>query len=171
MPFPAFSQEGNRRKFPPLGKIEWVRPIARPPFNPRQYSRNARINQGLKYERYVNKKLFSLYGGDYAAGQWFCYKTSLLPDWKYCQLDGILTPSNSPRILVEIKYQHCPDAYFQLTQLYLPLMEFLYPGEPLALCEVVKWYDPATVFPHPVTRLPRIHEARPGDFSVHILNR
>lgn len=168
--FTAASQEGNRRIFPPLGRVEWVKPISHPPFKPRTRSRNGRINLGLKYERFVNKQLFAQYGADYLPGQWYCYQTSLLEHWKYCQLDGLLSLPTG-KVLIEIKYQHCPEAYFQLTNLYLPLLEHLYPGEPLALCEVVKWFDPATVFPHPVTRLPRIHEARPGDFSVHILHR
>lgn len=126
---------------------------------------------GLKYERMVHKRLFLHYGQDWHPGPWFAYKTEAEEKCKYCQLDGILIRPGAGRVLVEAKYSHCPDAYFQLTNLYLPLMQHLYPGEPLALCEVVKWYDSAIAFPCAVTLLPRIHEARSGDFSVHILNR
>ena len=167
----VLTQEGNRRIFPPLGKIEWVTPVSAPPFTPRTRSRNGRISAGLKYETSVHKKLERKYGPSYVAGPWYCYKHSGEERRKYCQLDGVLDRGLKRFALLEIKYSHCPESYFQLTNLYLPIMRFLWPGYSFSLIEVVKWYDPAVVFPVPITLLPKLHEAHAENFSVHIINR
>ncbi len=164
------NQAGIRRCFPPLGKMEQVQQIARPPFIVKTRTRNPKYTRGLKYERKVSEKLDSLYGSDWEPGAWFWYQAAGMEKRKYCQVDGILTVGKR-KILVECKYNHCPDAYFQLTNLYLPVVRFLFPKAEIALCEIVKWYDPDTAFPCSVVLLPRLHEAKGENFSVHILNK
>lgn len=163
-------QSGLRRQFPPLGKLEWVERISHPPFTVKTRSRNPKYSRGLKYERKVHARFESLYEEAWLPSPWFCYRTAAEDKRKYCQLDGILSLFGK-KILVECKYNHCPDAYFQLTNLYLPVVQFLFPETEFALCEVVKWYDPDTDFPVAVKLLPKLEDARVGDFSVHILNR
>ena len=162
---------GGYRTFPPLGNLEWVSKVSHPPFTPRTKSRIAKFSRGLKYEQIVHTRLSELYDKEFQPGPWFCYKSEADERRKYCQLDGILSRADGSLVLLEVKYNHTPDAYFQLNNLYLPVVRKLYPTVDMALCEVVKWYDPATVFPSPVQLLPRIHEAKAGVFSVHILNR
>jgi len=70
---------------------------------------------------------------------------------------------------VEVKYQHTPNAWVQLVRLYLPVLESAFgPLFRYATCEVVKWYDPAVVFPQRVTMTPDLLNVRPGEFGVHI---
>lgn len=107
---------------------------------------------------------------EWKAGLWFQYLQASSGKPRYCQVDGLLQLDDK-LVIVEIKYQHCVDAYFQLNNLYLPVIQAVYPDTPLALCEVVKWYDPSTAFPCPIVLRDKVHKARPGDFSVHILNR
>lgn len=106
------------------------------------------------------------YGPLWTAGQWFCYQAASFDTVKYCQVDGLLDSANL--IVVEIKIRHVAEAYFQLYNLYLPVVQAAYPIRSVALCEVTKWYDPFTAFPGPVKLVEGVHLAQPGTFSVHI---
>jgi hypothetical protein len=81
-----------------------------------------------------------------------------------------MDPRRGVVTILEFKYQHTSDAWHQLTRLYLPVLSQLFPRKlwRFALCEVVKWYDPATVFPCPVTLAKDPLLLRPGQFGVHI---
>jgi len=69
---------------------------------------------------------------------------------------------------VEAKYQHTSDAWWQLRQLYIPVLQFMFPAFELIACEVTKWYDCAVAFPEPVSLSRTVHEADEGKFNVHI---
>lgn len=91
---------------------------------------------------------------------------------KYCQTDGLLfLPDNNRLIIIECKYQHTPDAYFQLENKYVPVVRQAFPKWTVATCEVVKWYDPSIKFPCAIRLRPEVSEVMPGEFAVHILNR
>ena len=68
---------------------------------------------------------------------------------RWCQTDGLFAhPLEGLIVVVEIKYQHTPDAWFQLRELYEPVVRKAFgPAWTVALLEVVKWYDPSTFFP------------------------
>jgi hypothetical protein len=90
---------------------------------------------------------------------------------RWCQTDGLLFDVDRGLItLVECKYQHTSDAWWQLKMLYLPVLRTIFPGWEFATVEVVKWYDPATKIPEPVFLLPDVGAAQPGKFNVHIWN-
>jgi hypothetical protein len=70
-----------------------------------------------------------------------------------------------------VKYNHTSDAWAQLKLLYLPVLQAIFPAKlwQFDCCEVVKWYDPAVVYPEPVVLAHDItmrHQA----FKVHIHN-
>jgi hypothetical protein len=93
---------------------------------------------------------------------------------RYFQPDGILLLEDPRRIaVVEVKYQHTLDAYWQLEHYYLPLLAgfFQRAGVPLVTVEVCKWYDPAVAYPKPVRLVEQLSLAKQGSFNVHILNR
>lgn len=70
---------------------------------------------------------------------------------------------------MEIKYQHTPDAWFQLKELYLPVIKVaLGPAWQLGLMEVVKWYDPATFFPERIALCADPLRPPLGRIGVHI---
>jgi hypothetical protein len=73
--------------------------------------------------------------------------------------------------IIEVKFAHTPDAYFQLIDKYIPIVSrFLAGGDwRIAVCEVVRWYDAATAFPCRVCLLDSPLAAKPGAFGVHIL--
>lgn len=93
---------------------------------------------------------------------------------RWAQFDGLLFLDNPGRVVViEVKYQHTPDAFFQLENCYLPLVRHLFrrSNREICSCEVVKWYDCATRFPRPVVLREHLSDVRAGEFAVHILNR
>jgi hypothetical protein len=91
--------------------------------------------------------------------------------WNYAQPDGLLFDVRKGLLtIIEIKYSHTPDAYFQLLDKYLPLMQSWLDKSiwNFAVCEVVWWYDKAISYPCEVRLCKTIDIARPGEFGVHI---
>lgn len=123
----------------------------------------------MKYEKKVGEKISSLFPFEWKAGVWICYLCGLEEYPLYCQLDGYLEFPDRV-VLIEIKYNHCVDSYFQLMDVYLPLMKHLFPGKEISVCEVVKWYDPSVTFPVGVKLQKDLAACGVNDFSVHILN-
>jgi len=121
----------------------------------------------------VHYRLGKAYGINYVPSLWFAFRATNSDTVQYCQPDGLLFVEEGGEKLVicEVKYQHVPDAFFQLQDKYLPVVQAAFPTIPLALCEVVKWYDPAVAFPCEVKKAPRVHEVKENEFGVHILNR
>lgn len=150
---------------------QWVKHLRHPPFDLRSPT-SQRAKQGVRYERKVHQRLLSRWGLDYFPSPWFAFGDGRKVF--YFQPDGLLfVPDPLRVVVVEVKYQHTPDAYWQLEQYYLPLLRLFFArsGRQLAAVEVCKWYDPATVFPRQVRLLERLELAQSGDFGVHILNR
>ncbi len=106
----------------------------------------------------------------YLPSVWFQYQ-KIGQRLAFCQTDGLLLQYKQRRILIiEVKYKHTPDAYFQLEDKYVPVIRKILPGWDICTLEVVKWYDPSTQFPTKVTLRDDPLAVQPGEFAVHILN-
>ena len=158
------------RGFRDPGRISWAIPSTSPPFarRPRPTGRRA---QGIRYERRAHAYLTERFGQRYVPSPWFSF--SPLGDGggtRWCQPDGLLFDIQKGRVTVlEIKYQHTADAWWQLTRLYLPVLRAALGNEwELLRCEVVKWYDPATLFPEAPVMTHRIENLGATEFGVHI---
>jgi hypothetical protein len=105
------------------------------------------------------------FAGAYLPSPWIRFTDASGKHW--CQPDGLLdTPHNL--VIVEFKYQHTVDAWQQLRLLYEPVVQVLHPGRPIAVLEVVKWYDCAVEFPEPVRLVADVAEHKGNGFGVHI---
>ena len=139
---------------------------------PPQVGRTPREKAGIAYEKKVHRRLYDLYGLDYIPSQWFTYFDG--ESIKHCQPDGLLLfPQEQLMVIVEVKYSHTPDAFWQLEHLYVPVLRAFMrdSGWRIATCEVVKWFDPAVAFPVRPTLRESLVDVRVGEFAVHILNR
>lgn len=137
-----------------------------PPFINNQQVYRGRRALGKSYERRVHEHLGNVYPG-YVAGQWFKFFDGQRQRW--CQTDGLLfDPDIGAVCIIEVKYQHTADAWWQLNELYLPVVRNAFPGWLITTCEVVKWFDPAVVCPQKprLCRTPEV--ASPGEFGVYI---
>lgn len=120
---------------------------------------------GLRYESYVQKLLQQKFS-NYHAGPYIHFLDRGIA--RTCQPDGVLCFDHSIFVF-EIKYQHVPEAWWQLEKLYAPLLRLLFPSHPIALIEVCRSYDPATPFPCSTTQFSDLDEwvSRPrSDFGV-----
>ena len=139
----------------------------RPAFIPHKKVRG-KFAVGMKYEATVldhlgllalGKPNLSLY-----EGQWFEFLDRSGRRW--CQIDALLLDhAQNAAIICEIKYQHTPDAWWQLRELYYPVIKAAFPKlHPICLCEIVHYYDAKVEWPerHDLTdsplRIPHAHK-------------
>lgn len=150
--------------------IVWAKtsPVA-PGFIKRK-KRTGRRAMGVRYEKKVHGMLDGMYGECYFSSPWFLFQEAGAPRARWCQPDGLLILPKAGRIIiVEVKYQHTSDAWWQLRKLYLPVVRKAFGDDwTYDVCEVVKWYDPAIQFPERVRRARDLEVVHGGEFGVHI---
>lgn len=160
--FPPQRPEGFR----PAGEVSAAY-FSLPPAIVKQRYTGSRL-LGVKYEKKVQEHLSQLYGEAYLANPWFCFWAGGRKRW--CQPDGLLLDFIAGTItIVEVKYQHTALAWWQTTQLYLPVLRKLFPERlwRFCFCEVTKWFDPAVQFPVEIVLAREINQ-RSLKFMVHI---
>lgn len=90
---------------------------------------------------------------------------------RYCQPDHILIDEWHRKLtIIEIKLQHCVEAYDQVRKLYEPVLKVMYPDHLFSAIELVQWHDPHIAFPETYYFEPNIFEARVNGFAIHIWN-
>lgn len=158
------------RSFRAANDVQWAAFSAKPP----PFIRPPRVKgaraAGLRYEAKAQQHFQALWGEYYVPGPWFRFGDGQ-GKVRWCQPDGLLfLPYTGKIIIVEMKLQHTSDAWWQTKWLYMPVLYKIFPPRlwDYACCEVVKWYDPATLFPEQVRMLPNPAEARSDQFAVHI---
>lgn len=101
---------------------------------------------GLKYEMRIHRGLRGLFPF-YVANPYIHFLDDSVS--RTCQPDAVLFLD--PDIFIfEIKYQHCPEAWWQLERLYKPLIQLRFFQRPVYCVEICRSYDPSTPFPCPV---------------------
>ena len=136
----------------------------------RSRSTGAQAN-GIRYERKVQRYLTALCSGHYVPAPWFRYCTHNHPHWHYCQPDGLLFNYNRNLItIVEIKLGHSLQAWWQVQNLYRPVINFVFGSRwSLAACEVTARHDPAIAFPNSLQHITRLSALQPNLFGLYIL--
>ncbi len=130
-------------------------------------ARGAR-RKGLLYERAALDHFEGTFGSAFIASPWLSYFDG---QDRFCQPDGLLIqPSRGVVTCFEYKYQHTIRAWFQLVELYEPVLRHIFPPKlwKIALCEVVKWYDKNIEFPTTVKLQKTLTDCNPEHFSIHI---
>jgi len=91
---------------------------------------------------------------------------------RWCQPDVLVIDRQAKTCLVaEVKYQHTPDAWWQLKHLYEPVLAVALPGFNFRLVEVVHWFDAATEWPETVRLTPSLNDEWPsGIVATFIYN-
>ena len=133
----------------------------KPAFITRGRSRG-RFAVGVRYEREAQEWL-SLYAlgrpeMEHRNGPWIEFQERRGRRW--CQPDALLINAKEKRVvLLEVKYQHTSDAWYQLKQLYLPVLRVAMRGYSFSLVEMVHWYDPLTLWPERPLNVPDLDRA------------
>lgn len=151
-----------------VGKVDWAHFCPKPDFIKPHRHTGARA-QGVRYEKKVHEYLLGRFPYAYLPAPWLNFYTLGSPRW--CQPDGMLIRPIEGRItVVEVKYQHTSDAWWQLVHIYRPVLEAIFPpGEwEYNYLEVVKWYDPSVLFPCTHRLTPDPLDLKQNEFGVHI---
>ena len=147
-----------------------VRLIQQPPFElGRPQTKRQRL--GLKYERKVLEKLGEEFGLAFIPSPWWEYQEGTRT--AYCQMDGVLVLEESSTLLiVECKYSHTVEAFWQLENVYVPVLKAFLAGSrmQIATVEVVKWFDPAVRYPRRPVLRSRLEDVKVNEFAVHIMS-
>lgn len=156
--------------FKPAGELLWAALCEKPPHFKRRRKPSGRKMQGLKYEKRAHERFGQMYGDFYLPSPWLWFRQRGKSQVRYAQPDALLFDFDLGRItIVEYKYQHVEMAWWQLHQLYRPLIRHIF-GDMWTphMIEVVKWYDPSTGFPGPVKLCKTLDEAPCDITGVHI---
>lgn len=112
---------------------------------------------GLRYERKAHEHFKSLFPANYLESPVLSFTDDA--GGRYCIPDGVLCFSKPKRIFVlEFKFQHMPEAWWQLRELYQPVIEKWRPEWQLSVIEVCRSFDPAVPFPEPPVLIHSISE-------------
>lgn len=119
----------------------------------RQKGRTAAQENGLRFEATVQEELFSHLSGRYVVSPIIHFLDDrgpriVIPDGLFKaqrRVDGVKSI-----VIVEIKSQHMPEAWWQLRKLYQPVIETCSAPYPVHVLEIVKSFDPSMPFPEPV---------------------
>ena len=137
-----------------------------PPFLNRP-ARHGRKQQGILYEQRCHAYLGERYSVHFLSAPWIIFEDALGLRW--CQPDGIIFDVRPGRIIcTEIKLRHCSEAYFQLFELYIPVLSVIFPKWSIRGCEVCRWFDPKEPTPEAPTMRKNPVDALEGKFNVHI---
>lgn len=101
---------------------------------------------GIRYEEKIQDKLLELFPSYRANPPISFYDGGGI---LYCIPDGVLQQPKQTFVF-EIKFQHMPEAWWQLRKLYQPVVEAMNIDVPVHVVEICRTYDPATPFPEPV---------------------
>jgi hypothetical protein len=157
------------RSFIPAGEVHWAELAEAPPSFIRERRVRGRRAEGLRYERKALTHLEGLFGEALLPSPWIKFLSRSGEKVRWCQPDALLLQvAKQELVIIEVKYQHCPEAWYQLFTIYLPVVRVLFPGWKVRVVEMCKWFDVATVTP----QLPRLCEditkAKMGELNVHI---
>ena len=163
MPHGLLPASGLSGVLPPLDKCaspSWFRaaegvrsawPCGESPFG-RTPSRGGSAAQkaGIRYERKALSALSKALP-DVEQSKWFKFSDATKA-FRFCQVDALLH-TEALTVIFEVKTRFTSDAWFQLRQLYEPVVrKALYPKS-FALVIICKHFDPAAPFPEPVQHI------------------
>jgi hypothetical protein len=116
---------------------------------------------GLRYEREVQTMLQTLFP-EVELSTWWSFLDC--GQFRLCQTDAVLFTPHLTTIF-EVKRRHTPDAWWQLHELYRPVLQSFRPGRPINLVEICGSFDPLIVVPAEMDRVECLQEwvSRPQD--------
>jgi len=158
--------------FRPAGNVLWARFDAVGPGFTVPHLRGRR-GDGIRYEWKVHGYLARLFPGKVCHAPWIRFHSEG-QRLRWAQPDVLLIDILAGRIVVgEVKHTHTSDAWYQLEHLYKPLLRTIFPENlwRIDLLEIVRWYDPATLFPCPIVLTNDPFNVPLGRFGVHIIGR
>ena len=130
--------------------------------------RTGRRAVGVRYEAKGQAWLAAKYPDNYIPAPWLRFHNG---QSKWCQPDGLLIDVKRGRItIVEFKLRHTSDAWYQVRELYEPVVRrlFPWPGWEFPALEIVCWFDPHIPFPEHYHFTHDPMWVRGDEFGIHM---
>lgn len=125
-----------------------------------------RFKAGKDYETQAFEELARRYPNEFQIAPWIKFVDSRGERW--CEPDGLLHFRDTV-VIVEVKIKHSARAWFQLFEVYLPLIKFLHPDKRVTCVEFTQWCDPATPYPGQYHLCPNLKVTQdPPYTNIHI---
>lgn len=153
-----------------LGAVEWAILLKdRPSFLAPRRVRGAKLS-GLAYERRAQEYLEERLEGLYVRSPWIAYKLKAEKQVRFCQPDGIYFNFAQLYIgIIELKLKHTAEAYWQIKNLYEPLLKVIFPKHfTFRAIEMCKWFDGTDYFPCDPVMVNDLELFPARGFGVHI---
>lgn len=136
-----------RHRFRPAGTVKHAAFIDKSPL---KSIRNPGCNTaaqkaGKRFEKKLLAKLKDLPLIRVSIAPWIQYQNEV--KLCFCQPDAILWLPLNTIVIVEAKLSHTADAYWQLRQLYEPVLRAIEPSARIHLLEITRSFDPAVRMP------------------------
>lgn len=160
------------RGFKPAGEISFAELSNNPGFYDRKKRgmQGAKAN-GLRYERRVHTYFLDRYPEHYTPAPWLKFYRRREANPRFCEPDGLLVDLALGLIFVcEIKYSHTPLAWWQVNDLYIPVLrkilgeDWRYGG-----IEICHHASPTVQDPVSPTFIEDLREARVDQWNLHLL--
>lgn len=156
------------------GDVQWAHFCGPPQWLVNGRTRRVRgvaRQRGIKYEARAQDAMLAQYPHEYLRSPWIVFRDAV--GMQYCQPDGLLIrPHFGLIVIVEYKLSHNIAAWYQLKELYLPVVQRIFSTPDnlwrYAYAEVVQWYDPLVnshVRTHMCSSLDELHA---GEYGIHI---
>lgn len=129
---------------------------------------------GVRYERKVQERLSEIFGEAYSPSPWFRFlgrpgrtrrtqrrgAAGASGAWRWCQPDGIVRIGEAGGLVVifEVKSRFSSDGWYQLRQLYHPVVMAAYRPAVVGLCLISRYYDPFVSFPEDPHLIPNLEQ-------------
>lgn len=154
------------RDFTSPGVVVGLEAIALPAFLAATKRVKGARGKGLRYEAKVTKWLNGQVGKEWKTYSQQCLKYLnneghigyCIPDWY------AVNETREEILLVEIKLTRVARAWWQLNELYVPMLRFLYPGYAIACVEIASRVE-LIVTPGEVSVIHSLGDAKPGRTS------
>lgn len=136
--------------FRPAGGVRAAWSLGEGPFGrtPLAASRQATPAQraGLRYERKVKAELQKRLGEAFRPGLWFKFESDSEASPRWCQVDGLMVQQDHVTIF-EMKTRNFPEAWWQLHELYVPVVRRAFYAKTVATVLICRTFDPMVRFP------------------------
>lgn len=158
----------SRSRFRPNSKILDAAFIDTPAFSTNQKHRGAR-RAGITFEKRVGEFLNGLFGNQVVSNSWISYFDESNGD-RICSPDHLIIDVKAGVVtVVECKLSHTANAWYQLNDVYAPVIKFLFPGFDVRLIEICKNYERSISYPQVPRIVCDLHKEFKGGDNVMVL--
>lgn len=148
-------------QFKPAGDLLWARFAKTGPKFYVRHRISVRQKMGIKFEEMLQWRLSDKHW-NYVPRPWLQFMRKGEGRLQHCQPDGLMIDVSTGTVtVVEMKLAHTTDAWWQMRQLYVPVLRHMFPPTrwQYRCVTIVRFFDPTIQFPEPLLVIDDVLEA------------